>query len=244
MEEVFCIMRARKLQRGSRGKNSLGACLRHLDRHQEASDISNPDRSDENETISRADVKATIEEAIKQHNERSKRKLRKDASVCSEFIFTYSPAAEENIDDDEYEERIFQFIKKEFPTAKVLRMDYHADESTAHWHILIMPTTADGRLSAREVFGGPADFQRHQTAFAECVADLGLERGIPKLKRQQANDRGAYNEPLWRYKSKQVKQAKRELRNVRKKINEAREELSRIADDVLDDRPQKQHFER
>ena len=244
-EKAFAIFRARKLMRGSRGKNSIGVCLKHLDNHLQSADISQLERIDENDTFQFvADEKKAIERAIEEHNQISKRAIRKDASVASEFIFTYSPEMEEMIDDNEFEDRIFAFIKSEFPYAKLLRMDYHTTESTPHWHILILNTTEHGTISSKAVLGGPKDFRIHQDHFAEYVADLGLQRGVPKEIRKQNNDKGAYNKPLWKYKSELIDNANKEIskltthiKALEQSISEKMNDLSKIADDVLSDTP-------
>lgn len=55
----------------------------------------------------------------------------------------------------------------------------HYDETTPHLHILSVPLTQDGRLSAREIVGNRANLSRMQTEFFEQVGkEYGLERGI------------------------------------------------------------------
>jgi len=226
-KECFCIQRMRKLIRGSRGKNSVGVCLNHLEKHLHSADISRPERTEENDSWQTVEnIKKKISEAIQEHNSKSRRALRKDASVLAEFIFTYSPEAEEKIDPNEFEERIFKYLEKEFPSAKVLRVDYHADESCEHWHILILPTTERGTLSAKEVFGGPEAFRKHQDHFAECVADLGLRRGIAKEVRKQKGEK-THHEPLWRWKAKQVEQKEKELQELNEAICKKKEQLEK-----------------
>lgn len=234
--------------RGSRGKNSIGVCLKHLENHLQSADISQPHRIDENDTYKFVDdEKKAIEEAIVKHNQISNRTIRKDASVASEFIFTYSPEAENMIDDNEFEERIFSFIESEFPFAQLLRMDYHATESTPHWHILILNLTEYDTISSKEVLGGPKDFRKHQDHFAESVADLGLQRGISKEIRKKNKDKGGYNKPLWKYKAELIDNANNEIskltthiKSLEQTISEKMNDLSKIADDVLSDT---QHWE-
>lgn len=183
----YAIYRTRKLFRG-RGKNGLGVCIRHLDRHQQSADITHPEDSEYNdiEKYYEGKVENTIKKVLAKHEEVTGKALRSDSSVAVEMIFTYSPEAE--IDDNEFDERVKQFIKSEFPHMQVLRIDYHADETTPHWHVVGIPTTKDGRICAKEVLGGPAEFRKHQTNFAKMVADLGLQRGIPKAVRQQRGE--------------------------------------------------------
>lgn len=55
----------------------------------------------------------------------------------------------------------------------------HYDETTPHMHVLSVPLTKDGRLSARDVVGNKVQMSRAQTEFFEEVGrEYGLERGV------------------------------------------------------------------
>lgn len=55
----------------------------------------------------------------------------------------------------------------------------HYDETTPHMHVLSVPLTKDGRLSARDVVGNRTAMSRAQTEFFEEVGrEHGLERGV------------------------------------------------------------------
>lgn len=55
----------------------------------------------------------------------------------------------------------------------------HYDEDTPHMHIMSVPLTRDGRLSAREIVGGRAQMSHAQDNFFEQVGQrYGLERGV------------------------------------------------------------------
>ena len=58
----------------------------------------------------------------------------------------------------------------------------HRDETSPHLSAFVVPLTADGRLSAKELIGGRAQLSADQTSYAECVHHLGLERGIEGSK--------------------------------------------------------------
>lgn len=202
----YAVYRVRKLFRG-KGKNSAGVCVRHLDRHEQSADISHPEYSEYNETEKHYNGKVwnTINKALERHRETTGKELRADASVAVEMVFSYSPEAD--IDDNDFDERVKQFIASEFPSMQILRIDYHADETTSHWHMVGIPTTKDGRISAKEVLGGPAEFRQHQTNFAQMVADLGLERGVPKAIRRQRGE-NTRNVPLRVWKGQMVAENK------------------------------------
>ena len=55
----------------------------------------------------------------------------------------------------------------------------HYDEETPHMHIMSVPLTRDGRLSAREIVGGRAQMAHAQDSFFEQVGQqYGLQRGV------------------------------------------------------------------
>ena len=55
----------------------------------------------------------------------------------------------------------------------------HYDEATPHMHILSVPLTRDGRLSAREIVGNRVTMAHAQDMFFEQVGkSYGLERGV------------------------------------------------------------------
>lgn len=55
----------------------------------------------------------------------------------------------------------------------------HYDEDTPHMHVLSVPLTRDGRLSAREIVGNRVTMAHAQDSFFEQVGQrYGLERGV------------------------------------------------------------------
>ncbi len=71
----------------------------------------------------------------------------------------------------------FEFVEKQFGAKNVVGFMLHQDEITPHLHVLVVPITADGRLSCRDVFS-PARLRQLQTDYAQAMAPHGLERGI------------------------------------------------------------------
>lgn len=179
----FVVFRVAKLY-GGRGRGSAKQTERHLDRHTESADISHPENSQYNdiEKNYKGKLQDEINKAIARTEEIDGRHFRKDAAVAVEMVFSYSPEAD--IDDNEYDEVLRQFLKTEFPRMDIMRIDYHADEATSHWHVVGIPYDEKGRLSAAAVLGGPKQMRQHQTNFAKVCEPLGLRRGIPKSDRK------------------------------------------------------------
>lgn len=74
-------------------------------------------------------------------------------------------------------EKATEFFQERYGEENVLNGTIHFDEYTPHMHLGLVPVTADGRLSAKEIFT-PLELKQLQTEFAEKVgARFALERG-------------------------------------------------------------------
>jgi hypothetical protein len=70
------------------------------------------------------------------------------------------------------------FLEQEFGSQRILRADCHLDESTPHIHAIVVPLTAAGKLSYRQLYGGKrTELSALQDRAWLAVADLGIERG-------------------------------------------------------------------
>jgi len=74
--------------------------------------------------------------------------------------------------------RSHAWLAEKYGQDRIITATVHRDELTPHLSAFVVPLTRDGRLSAKEFTGGPAQLRRDQSSFAASVADLGLERGI------------------------------------------------------------------
>jgi hypothetical protein len=65
---------------------------------------------------------------------------------------------------------------------KVVRWDYHLDETNPHIHAIIIPETIDPKglptLSAKKLVGNAQDMERARTSHASANNVFGLDRGI------------------------------------------------------------------
>ncbi len=68
---------------------------------------------------------------------------------------------------------------EKFGAANVVALTLHQDEQTPHLHAVIVPATADGRLSARDLFN-PQSLRTLQTEYTQAMQAAGLvvQRGI------------------------------------------------------------------
>src|SRR5699024_11522938 len=58
------------------------------------------------------------------------------------------------------------------------RFVLHRDEKTPHLHVVTVPLTQDGRLSAKEIMGNRKAMQLRQERYADARQAFGLQRGI------------------------------------------------------------------
>lgn len=112
--------------------------------------------------------------------DRAGAKTRSNSVVALDAIYTASGKFFKDKSTEEcnrYFQDCLQFHQKKF--GHVISAVVHYDETTPHLHILSVPLTQDGRLSAREIIGNRANLSRMQTEFFEQVGrGYGLERGV------------------------------------------------------------------
>lgn len=142
-------------------------------------------------------------------------KTRSNSVVALDAIYTASGDFFKDKSTEEcnrYFKDCLQFHQKKF--GHVISAIVHYDETTPHLHILSVPLTQDGRLSAREIIGNRTKMSQMQTAFYEQVGrDYGLERGI-HMDGQE--------------KKEHISAQEHELREIKQEIAKGQEELEAI----------------
>lgn len=126
-----------------------------------------------------------ISEAIKDRIEKGykgKRKVRNDAVKYVKTVLTGSHDEMKEIfkDKDKAQDWIKanrKFIENEFGKENIVRFTLHMDERTPHIHVVSVPLTKDGRLSAKEVMGNKDKLQDRQDRYAELMKPFNLQRG-------------------------------------------------------------------
>lgn len=105
---------------------------------------------------------------------------RSNSVIALDTIYTASPEFFKNRDNEE-NDRFFKDCLKfhENQFGHVVSAIIHYDETTPHMHVISIPITKDGRLSARDVIGNRANMIHLQDEFFRNVGqEYGLERGI------------------------------------------------------------------
>jgi hypothetical protein len=112
-------------------------------------------------------------------------KVRHDSVRGVEVLLTASPEAFKRQADgsphdwhgSQWAEANIAFLKAQFGEQNVVSCTLHQDELTPHFHAVVVPLTADGRLSAKDVFN-PKTLRALQTEYAEAMKPFGMERGV------------------------------------------------------------------
>lgn len=107
-------------------------------------------------------------------------KSRSNSVLALDTIYTASPEffqGKANAENDKFFQDCLKFHESRF--GHIISAVVHYDETTPHLHVISVPLTKDGRLSARDVIGNKAKMSKTQDQFFEQVGrNYGLERGI------------------------------------------------------------------
>ena len=189
--------------RAEKGKGSGGGLGHHIDRTkgQEYSyEHADPSRTHLNINIgvSNDRHKMSLQDAISDRIEKGyngKRKIRNDAVRYLKHVYTGSHEDMKRIFSDSKTSNAWikanvEFVSEEYGKENIVRFTLHLDEKTPHLHVITVPLTKDGRLSAKEVMGSKKELSLRQDRYAEAMKNFGLERGIKAtgIKHEDAND--------------------------------------------------------
>lgn len=173
-----------------KGNLSPGGIGKHIDREvgaEHAYQHANPALRDKNQHYELNDyckmpLHKAIEERIKD-GYKSDKAIRKDAVKYCTHILSGSHEEMKAIFQDEKKSSAWvmankRFIEQEFGEKNIVRFTLHLDEKTPHIHVVTVPITSDGRLSAKEMIGNRKDMQDRQDRYALAMQQFGLERGM------------------------------------------------------------------
>lgn len=211
--------------RVEKGKGSGGGLGGHIERDEKMEHtFQHADKilSDQNKNFAVLDgkremiVPEAIAFRIKQGYTKTKKNsdelkpIRKDAIKYMKHVFSGSHERMVEIADDpklldQWIKANVEYLKQEFGSAKnIIRLILHLDEKTPHLHVITVPLTDDGRLSAKEMMGKASDMRRRQTVYAEFMKPFGLERGVEGSRATHENQQ-QYNSRMERAHSRASK---------------------------------------
>lgn len=112
-------------------------------------------------------------------------RMRKDSVVMQDCFIGATPEwirAKPPEEQREYFEHVVRFFEEHFGKENIISAVVHMDEATPHMHLCFVPITEDGRLSSKEIIGGPKGLEKLQDEFhAHMVKEYpDLTRGISK----------------------------------------------------------------
>ena len=139
--------------------------------------------------------------------------IRKDAVVMTgtlvtsdkEFFSTLSLAEQKKYFQDAYD-----YLKERYGEKNIVAAVVHLDETTPHMHVISVPITEDGRLSAKTLFDRKA-LRELQDELPKLLQDKGFE-----VKRGEPGSDKTHVTPA-DFKKKEIKDLENEIRGLRDK---------------------------
>ncbi len=171
---VYAVLRLAKLKTAG----AIKALGRHNERTRETPNA-DPDRQGHNVRLAGsgdwlADAQARLEVV--------EGRIRSNAVLGIEHVLTASPEWFERASAAQVQtwvERSLAWLHTTYGKSNVVAAVFHDDERTPHLQALVVPVTAEDRLSANAYIGGSRTrLVELQDSYARVVADLGLERGV------------------------------------------------------------------
>ena len=209
---MFCIMRTEKRKRTDLGgiqKENTRTATEYNNKVIPGMDILNVTLRESNNWL------RDIDNEIKTAGART----RSNSVLALDTLYTASSEffqGKTNEENDTFFRDCLKFHERHF--GHIISAVIHYDETTPHLHVISVPLTQDGRLSARDVIGNKAKMSKAQDEFFEQVGKgYGLERGI-HMDGQE--------------KKKHISAQEHELREIRQKIARGQEELEAVEHSV------------
>ena len=112
-----------------------------------------------------------------EQQERTGRKVRKDACVLVDFVITFSPEMADKIDMGKWMSANIKWLKEQFGAKNLLRVDLHWHESNPHLHAFVLPIDPKGKFNFKHWTRHISQLVGMQDSHAEAMAEFGLERG-------------------------------------------------------------------
>lgn len=209
---MFCIMRTEKRKRTDLGgiqKENLRTATEYNNKVAPGMDVFNVVLKESNNWLQ--DINKEIQAAGA--------RTRSNSVLALDTLYAASPEffqGKTNAENDKFFQDCLKFHNERF--GHIISAVVHYDETTPHMHIISVPLTEDGRLSARDVIGNKAKMSKTQDQFFEQVGkSYGLERGI-HMDGQE--------------KKTHISAQEHELREIRQKIARGQEELEAVEHSV------------
>lgn len=218
---MFCIMRTEKRKKSDLSgiqKENTRTATEYNNKVSPGMDIFNVTLKESNDWLQ--DINKEIQAAGA--------KARSNSVMALDTIYTASPQffqERTNAENDQFFQDCLKFHNEHF--GHIISAVVHYDETTPHLHVISVPLTKDGRLSARDVIGNKAKMTKTQDQFFEQVGrGYGLERGV-QMDGQEKKKRITAQE--WQLRQTKQEKAKEleELGAIKHSKESARERATR-----------------
>ncbi len=193
--QQFTVCHMDKAKRGT-----SGGLTAHIDRTNER-EQGNVYEAEKLKNIELVERTGTIDEMINQRiaeGYRGKRAIRKDAVTSQRYILSGSHERMTEIGSKprlirEWAIDNYRFFAEKYGEKNIVRATVHLDEKTPHMHLITVPLTADGRLSAKEYTGTAKKLRILQDEYAERIGKKwGLSRGMENSPRKHIETKAFY----------------------------------------------------
>lgn len=121
-------------------------------------------------------------------------KPRKNGVLCIEHLLTASPEFFEKLTSkqvDAWARKNLQFLANTYGKENVAHAVLHLDESTPHIVAYVVPEK-EGKLNCRAYLGGREKLTKLQTAYADDMRSMGLQRGLEGSKARHRTIKNFY----------------------------------------------------
>lgn len=187
-----------------KGSGSGGGLGNHIDRTGDPKIYyphANPEQKDLNIEVKTKFSHLSLSEGINKRiseGYQGKRKIRTDAVRFLKTVLSGSPDQMKKIQNSgdltNWINANIEFMKSEYGSKNILKCVVHLDEKTPHLHVVHVPLTSDGRLSAKEIMGNKIHLQKRQDRYAAAMSSFGLERGVRNSGVTHTDTKDYYNE--------------------------------------------------
>lgn len=176
-----------------------GGLTHHIDRTQQKDVSGNINQSKSHENFELVKKTGTIDQMIKERISKGyqgKKTIRKDAVTSQRFILSGSHDAMMKLDKLQimkWAKDNYDFFEAKYGKENIIRATVHLDEKTPHMHLIVVPLTKDGKLSAKEFTGTREKLKQLQTDYAQNIGiKYGLERGLKDTNRKHITTKDYY----------------------------------------------------
>lgn len=207
-------------------------------------------------------LRQTVKRYMIAQQERTGRRVRKDATVLVDFVLTFSPEQLGTFKMTDWYSANIKWLKEEFGKTNLIRVDVHFHESVPHIHAFVLPLDENGNFNFNKHTSHISQLVKMQDRYAKAMEPFGLQRGKTRWMEYEPgkvvakNDEVVRHKPLRAYKSELIKEINRletvlstlddktaevaktmqELDELRNQVEGKKDKLSRLRKKIMDAR--------